>query len=1189
MMQYVRRVATLLIIYTLLWAKGGSPVRAAGGTYHVDGSVGASGDGTSLATAFKTIQECADVAGAGDTCLIKGGIYRETVVVQNSGTADAPVTFASYNGEDVTISGAEVITGSWTLHEGSIYKANMPWSLNVRTSGNDQVTNNQIFVDGTMMVEARWPNVPPEKVTHLRVLDHAQADSISNLSTHAVTYHDAALSGFDAYAWQGGKINFGPGYNLWFATCDVTASTDSSISLQCNPDPGAWDNQTVLNETAMNTPSEGDYYYLWGKLHALDYPGEWFWDASVGLDEPNLYLWAPDGSDPSTKVVEARRRPWGLDLSGREYVVIEGVKLFAAGIRTDRDTHYVTIREIEGRYLWHFQENPPLSWTNGTKAIEFRGSNNTLQDSFLAYSAGPMVVFKGWGQETGNNRLINNVIVDAGYMSVGHAASGDSNGVERHQVISNTIFNSARTAVQLAVGVDVKYNDVYSTHLQMNDVGSISCWGTDGMGSDVAYNLVHDNQAVRNHDIGHWGGSGIFLDDNCRNFNVYRNVVWNVTAHALFTMGTNEPATRRFYNNTAFGSIAAHPKQGGGFNQTLEGTEFKNNVSKVDGLIHVLGYAPSSGLDDPNLILANNELEHPLWVNEDLLDFRLRHDSPAVDTGATLPGYTEGYTGSGPDKGALERGIRPFVAGAVLREKDLADLNVDCVLPADGDTASCTVTGLAFARKLPADFEIRIGDAAPVTGCYTRMDYVTHTGTGFCEGVPVGTQSGDVAIFVRIGGGSWVDTGDKLDAGGLIIYTLTPDHGPAQGGTSVVVDGRRFATRAPHYELPITLGNTSGSDLYEYQVQVTLDTADLIDQGKMRSDCGDLRFEDEYGALPYWIKAGCDTGGTHIWVNVPAIPTEGRTITMTYGNHALTGAGNVLDVFPLFYDDFSDGVISKWWSAGDNGSVTVREVDGQMQIAGVTDDGNKYHPIGFRLKTELLTFPSAYAIDADFSVITQQGSTSFKASVGGQNGTICLYTSGDDRRVGYYDSGWQDLGDSALDALTFSRKSVSTGYAAQGDSTVTVYHLENGDVKAQRSGLSDFGRGSFDYSPGAAGAFFDVRFDDVRIRNFAYPEPTVSLGAERHVGGVSLTVGGQPCTHLTVGDSESLTCATPPHDVGTVDVVVTNPNGDSYTLVGGYTYGEGFNVYLPLVVKEAAGTIVLPLFEDHGIERWWGR
>ena len=190
---------------------------------------------------FRTIQKCATVAVAGDTCFIRAGTYRETVTVARSGTQGKPITFTPYAGETVTISGADVITG-WTLHthpSGHVYRANLPWSLNVRTSNPVQITNNQIFVDGQMMPEARWPNIPVANLTRLKNADKAQADSATVVNTFTATYNDAALNVFATNVWAGAKINFGPGYSTTHTTCDVTGSTPGSVSFQCNPDPGA--------------------------------------------------------------------------------------------------------------------------------------------------------------------------------------------------------------------------------------------------------------------------------------------------------------------------------------------------------------------------------------------------------------------------------------------------------------------------------------------------------------------------------------------------------------------------------------------------------------------------------------------------------------------------------------------------------------------------------------------------------------------------------------------------------------------------------------------------------------------------------------------------------------------------------------------------------------------------------------
>src|SRR6185437_12317065 len=75
-----------------------------------------------LAAPFRTIQAAADVAGPGDHVEIENGIYREQVVPVNSGTPTAPIVYEAYQGEPVTISGADPITG-WTQYSGDIWRA----------------------------------------------------------------------------------------------------------------------------------------------------------------------------------------------------------------------------------------------------------------------------------------------------------------------------------------------------------------------------------------------------------------------------------------------------------------------------------------------------------------------------------------------------------------------------------------------------------------------------------------------------------------------------------------------------------------------------------------------------------------------------------------------------------------------------------------------------------------------------------------------------------------------------------------------------------------------------------------------------------------------------------------------------------------------------------------------------------
>jgi hypothetical protein len=62
----------------------------------------------------------------GDTLLLHGGIYREEVTIDTSGTAERPVTIRSAEGESVTLTGTDRIT-DWSLIQGPDRIYSTPW------------------------------------------------------------------------------------------------------------------------------------------------------------------------------------------------------------------------------------------------------------------------------------------------------------------------------------------------------------------------------------------------------------------------------------------------------------------------------------------------------------------------------------------------------------------------------------------------------------------------------------------------------------------------------------------------------------------------------------------------------------------------------------------------------------------------------------------------------------------------------------------------------------------------------------------------------------------------------------------------------------------------------------------------------------------------------------------------------
>ena len=98
---------------------------------------------------FRTLARATLQAEGGDTVILGGGIYRETLIVRHSGTEAQPLTFMAADGEAVVISGADPV-GNWKPYKGSILQTKVPKVLDPGF--------NQVFLNGRMMHQARFPN-----------------------------------------------------------------------------------------------------------------------------------------------------------------------------------------------------------------------------------------------------------------------------------------------------------------------------------------------------------------------------------------------------------------------------------------------------------------------------------------------------------------------------------------------------------------------------------------------------------------------------------------------------------------------------------------------------------------------------------------------------------------------------------------------------------------------------------------------------------------------------------------------------------------------------------------------------------------------------------------------------------------------------------------------------------------------
>ena len=587
--------------------------------FHVAAGGSDQAPGTTAAP-FRTISKAAALLKAGDTCVIHAGVYRETIRPASSGEPDRPIRFVAAAGEDVTVSGTDVVSGTWTPAGGPARSVPLP--------ANPQ----QVFVDGPPMMGDRWPNVPLAPVME-RLTVRAEAGQ----GTDYDILCDPALPQGD---FSDARVLIWPG-SMWNNAVRKVADYQPGKSFRFDPPFKVSDDN--FHQQDPYRPKSTNPYVLFGTRAALDQPGEWFHDAARGT----LTLILPESAASQTAVVEVRSRDYGFNLSGLAHLQIEGIGLFAAAINM-RDARNCLVQNCTLRWVDHF--SVPDGYRLPEPKNFVSGADNTWDHCHITGAAGAAIRLAG-----SRNRLVNSIIEEANYMGV-NAAAVDAGNSDGALIEHCSIFRAGRDLVGhgRAKGIRILYNDLHHPNLLSNDTGATYAWKTEAAGSEIAYNWIH-------HIVGHT--NGVYLDNFCNGFRVHHNVIWNARNIRLNSDATNHLiANNTRYGDLPFGTFCYY-----NYTPNQEGTRIVNNliVRRLD-------------TKDPSVFVQGPRgplLEHN---GRGAVDSRgvPEAGSTAIDAGVAIPGVTDGFVGQAPDLGAYEHGAPYWRAGAdwgdVATEADLA-------------------------------------------------------------------------------------------------------------------------------------------------------------------------------------------------------------------------------------------------------------------------------------------------------------------------------------------------------------------------------------------------------------------------------------------------------------------------------------------------------------------------------------
>jgi len=366
-------------------------------TFFVSNTGDNANDG-SISNPFQTIQHAADVAVAGDTVNIREGVYREQVNLQRSGTETDPIVFQAFNGEDVTVTATDVLTGFTrtpeTTDNNNVYVATLEGSTTNPLYNSHELT---VFVDGELVQAAKNRN----SADYLRSNTWSTVNSTGGNGT---TITDTDLVGVGNLT--GGFIRVR--LNDFAITIRRIVAHDVSSG-------------TITLESSVGNVNGRDYL-AHDAQSLVDSPGEWYFNEETN----QFFIWIPDGGDPDNATVEVKRRAEAFDTNGNDYLHFRGLTLTGGDFETFVNNAFNGPQSngllIEDVHVIAPDRNFSPDFGTTRTSLNFSGNDNIVRNSEFEQIWSVALRIRG-----SNNQFVNNYVHDAAFNgggSGGIASSG---------------------------------------------------------------------------------------------------------------------------------------------------------------------------------------------------------------------------------------------------------------------------------------------------------------------------------------------------------------------------------------------------------------------------------------------------------------------------------------------------------------------------------------------------------------------------------------------------------------------------------------------------------------------------------------------------------------------------------------------------------------------------------------------
>ncbi len=497
----------------------------------------------------KAIEKAGDLSGDVTIYLRKGTYYLDKTIIltEKDGNKNKSLTFKSYPGERVIISGGKPLTLEWEPYkQHGIFQAKVEHGISI----------DMLLVNGIIRHMARYPNFDKKAIRFNGTSADATSPTRVKTWKHPETgfLHAMHKSDWGDFHY---KIN----------------GKDKNNQLVLE---GGWQNNRQSGLHPDNRMIENIF-------EELDSPSEWFYDKNKGV----LYYYPEVNENLATAIVEVPQLKHLFEIRGSEAspvsnITFEGLE-FTQTQRTFMEKYEPLLRSdwtiyrgaaiyIEGAenctlkdcdlynlggngiFFSYYNRNNSVLGSHftqiGASAICFVGDTKSVRSPSFEYSQFvPLEKIDTIKGPKGNNFPKYCLVKDNLIHKIG-LFEKQITGIELSMcqsiiVSHNSIYDTPRAGINISEGTwgghIIEYNDVFDTVKETGDHGSFNSWGRDRFWHPnykqmENMTMNHPNlilldatttTTIRNNRFRCDRGWDIDLDDGSSNYHIYNNLCLN--------------------------------------------------------------------------------------------------------------------------------------------------------------------------------------------------------------------------------------------------------------------------------------------------------------------------------------------------------------------------------------------------------------------------------------------------------------------------------------------------------------------------------------------------------------------------------------------------------------------------------------------------------------------------------------